>query len=174
MKTTRSPLRIASILVLLASLALASGASAAAGTPVSGSKTVYFTAIGQRDSRSWTSDGWNHEKYYAAAGSFALAGDGVALSGEATHEDFYRADTAGNGIVHGVMTFTDEATGVICQGPHRGKITHWAIVGAVEAHCSDGSTLHASLQDTGVVIDGQGNVLGVITAISGTLQRPGE
>jgi len=88
-------------------------------------------------------------------------------------KDIVRADADGNGSVQGVVTLVDADTGLTCQGPSNGKLSGWALEASVLAHCSDGSTLHGSLQDTGVIFDSEGNVIGVISAFSGALLVPG-
>ena len=170
MRTAMYLFRFVWILACLASLISVSGASASAGTPVSGSQTVLFTGTGYR---LWSSDGWTHTKYYSGAGTFAFSGDGVSLSGTVSRRDITKADADGNGSVEGVVTYVNANDGVTCQGPSNGKLTNWALAASVLAHCSDGSTLHGSLQDTGVVFDDQGNVIGLTTDFSGTLHIPG-
>ena len=172
MRTAMYLFRVASILVLLATALTVSGASASGGTPISGEETIYFAA--GTDYREWSSGRWLHEKYARGTGTFAFIGDGVSLSGTVSRRDIVKADADGNGRVQGVITYTyvDKGTEVTCQGPSKGVLTEWEIAGSVLAHCSDGSTLHGSIQGTGVAMDGN-TVVGIVDAFSGTLASPG-
>jgi len=127
-----------------------------------------FTSYGQQ----WASHDWLHEKYVRSAGTFTFVGDGVSLSGTVSRKDIVKADADGNGRVQGVITYAIASSGVTCQGPSNGTLTNFAISASVLAHCSDGSTLHGSLQERGVVFDDKGNVIGVTTAFSGTILMP--
>ena len=170
METAKYLFRFVSILVLLASLLSASGASAKTGTPVSGTQTTLFALTFDR---IWTAGPWTQLRGYGGTGEFAFVGDGTSLSGAVTRMDNTKTDADGTGRLHGYITYVDENTGVICQGPTNGTLTNWALTASVNAHCSDGSTLHGNTQDTGVVFDGQGNVIGLTTSFSGTLFTPG-
>ena len=173
MRTAMHVSRFVLILAFLASLLSVSGASASTGTAISGTETILLA--GPTD-RLWMSGKWTHVKGDLNTGGwFDLTGDGISLSGSVTRLDNVKTDADGNGTLHGIITY--EATnGVVCQGPSNGKLTMWAFAGSVDAHCSDGSTLHGYAQDTGVIFDSSvpPNLIGVTGTFNGTLFGRGQ
>jgi hypothetical protein len=53
----------------------------------------------------------------------------------------------GEGHVWGIVTYTDNVSGVTCSGLREGKLTNFYITAKIVAPCSDGSLLRGTLQD---------------------------
>lgn len=79
----------------------------------------------------------------------------------------------GNGVVWGTVTYTDSATGITCSGVREGKLTNYLISAKIVAHCSDGSILQGTLQDTSVIFPpGAPTPSEVYGTFTGELLRP--
>jgi hypothetical protein len=171
-KSARFLFRVASALVVVASLLSVSGASASTGKPISGTQIIYFTGIWDR---TWSagSSGLSQTRGEISTGTFAFGGDGASLSGSVTRVDAPRYDADGNGRVQERITYVDPVKGVTCEGPASGVLVNWVLTASVAAHCSDGSTLHGTYQDYDVVFGPDGSVVGLKAAFNGFLLVPG-
>ena len=129
----------------LAILALATPALAEAQrTVVAGTEHMYFGTPG----RVWATDGWVQLRNVPLTGTF----DFGVLEGIETQLINARLDPAtGDGVVWGVVTYTDSATGMTCSGVRQGQLSNYLITARIIAQCSDGSLLQGTLQDTSVV-----------------------
>ena len=113
-------------------------------TTLSGTEHMFFGAPGSVSA----SDGWIQLRDVPLTGTF----DFGALQGTETQLVNAKLDpVTGNGIVWGVVTYTDNATGVTCTGVREGKLTNYLITARIVARCSDGSLLQGTLQDTSVI-----------------------
>lgn len=75
-----------------------------------------------------------------------------ALQGTETQLVNAKLDPAtGDGVVWGVVTYKDSASGIACSGVREGKLTNYLITAKFVATCSDGSLLQVTLQDTSVI-----------------------
>jgi hypothetical protein len=132
-------------------------------------------------------DGTEH-MFFGAPGSVSVSGSWVqlrdvpltgtfdfgALQGIETQLVNAKLDPAtGNGIVWGTVTYTDSATGITCSGVREGKLTNYLITAKIVAHCSDGSLLRGTLQDTSVIFPPGSPVPGeVYSGFNGELLSP--
>jgi hypothetical protein len=135
---------------------------------LSGTETILF--VGE-PAHVWTADGWTKFSGDVLTGPFAFSGTGVSLAGTVTRNDKAMLDSARDGRVEGTVTYVDANSGVACQGPSSGDLTNLGFVGNVNAPCSDGGLLQGDLQDTQLLYDSQGNVLGASGTFSGALLR---
>ncbi len=160
---------IVSICIVLA-LASLLGATTVLAKPertsLSGTEHMFFGAPGSVSA----SGEWVQLSDVPLTGTF----DFGALQGTETQLVNARLDpVTGNGIVWGVVTYTDSATGITCSGIRRGKLTNYLITAKITAKCSDGSLLTGALQDTSVVFPPGSAVPGeVYSEFNGELRGP--
>jgi hypothetical protein len=133
------------IALTLVALAVTTPARAEAErTAVVGSEHMYFGAPG----RVWVADGWIQLRDVPLTGTFNFG----TLQGEETQLVNARLDpVTGDGVVWGVVTYTDSAAGVACSGVRQGTLDAYLITARITATCSDGSLLQGTLQDTFVI-----------------------
>ena len=114
-------------------------------TALAGTEHMFFGAPGSVS----VSGGWVQLRDVPLAGNF----DFGTLQGSETQLVNAKLDpVTGNGIVWGVVTYTDSATGITCSGVREGKLTNYLITAKIVARCSDGSLLQGTLQDTSVIL----------------------
>ena len=169
---TRAP-RTAALALALA-LALLPGAAPALAqaqrTVLTGTDQRFFGA----PARVWVADGLTQVRGIPQTGTFAFSGAGVTLAG--TENDLVNGtlDANGNGHAWGMLSFTDAVSGVTCSGISEGEITHALAVNSVVAHCSDGTLLKGTLQDTETYPAGQAPPTWVKSDFTGVLLSPGQ
>ena len=113
-------------------------------TTLAGTEHMFFGASGSVRA----TDGWVQLRDVPLTGSF----DFGILQGTETQLVNAKLDPAtGDGIVWGTVTYTDSATGITCSGVREGKLTSYLITARITAHCSDGSLLQGTLQDTSAI-----------------------
>lgn len=158
---------IVSVCVILALLLTTTTVFAKAErTALSGTEHMFFGAPGS----VLASDSWVQLRDVPLTGTF----DFGALQGTETQLVNAKLDPAtGNGIVWGVVTYTDSATGVTCSGVRVGKLTAFLIAATINAKCSDGSLLRGTLQDTSVIFPPGSPIPGeVYSEFNGELLSP--
>jgi hypothetical protein len=142
MKKTFVTTVIATTLVLLA--AATPALAQAERTAIAGTEHMFFGAPG----RAWVADGWVQLRDIPLTGTF----DFGAFEGNETQLVNARLDpVTGDGIVWGVVTYTDSTTGVTCSGVRQGTLDNFFITAHIVTQCSDGSHLRGTLQDTSVI-----------------------
>jgi hypothetical protein len=158
---------IVSISILLALLLTTTTVLARAQrTAISGTEHMFFGAPGSVTA----SDGWVQLRDVPLTGTF----DFGALQGTETQLVNAKLDpVTGNGIVWGTVTYTDNATGITCSGVREGKLVNYLITAKIVVHCSDGSILKGTLQDTSVIFPPGSPVPGeVYSEFNGELLSP--
>jgi hypothetical protein len=166
--------RLAFLVIVGALLAVAPGTAGAKAqeTALSGVQTVAFEGDG---ARIWSAGPWTQFRNFTLAGSFTYDGPGVTLSGTLTRIVNVKIDVNGNGFLNGTDTYVDASTGVICEGVETGKLLNGSFfTGILTAPCSDGSLLKGNVQDTQLVLDNQGNLIGTVSQFTGVLRAPGK
>ena len=156
-----------SIFVILASLLTTATVFAKAErTTISGTEYMFFGPPGSVSA----SGGWVQLRDVPLTGTF----DFGALHGTETQLVNAKLDpVTGDGIVWGVVTYTDSATGITCSGVRVGKLTAFLISATINAKCSDGSLLQGTLQDTSVIFPPGSPVPGeVYSEFNGELLNP--
>ena len=113
-------------------------------TALSGTEHMFFGPPGSVS----VAGSWVQLRDVPLTGTFNFG----ALQGTETQLVNAKLDPAtGNGIVWGTVTYTDSVTGITCSGVREGKLTNYLITAKIVAHCSDGSLLRGTLQDTSVI-----------------------
>lgn len=138
----------------------------AAQTSLNGTEHMFFGAPGSVS----TSSGWVQLRDVPLTGTF----DFGALQGTETQLVNAKLDlVTGDGIVWGIVTYTDSATGLTCSGIRQGKLTNYLITARITAQCSDGSVLKGTLQDTSAIFPPGSPVPGeVYSEFNGELLAP--
>jgi hypothetical protein len=133
---------------------------------LAGTEHMFFGAPGN----VLVSGGWVQLRDVPLIGMF----DFGVLQGTETQLVNAKLDpVTGNGIVWGVVTYTDSATGITCSGVREGKLTNYLITAKIVASCSDGSLLQGTLQDTSVIFPPGAPIPGeVYSDFSGELLNP--
>ena len=155
------------IALTLAVLLLATPALAKAQrTALAGAEHMFFGVPGSVQ----ISGGWVQLRDVPLTGSF----DFGTLQGTETQLVNARLDpVTGNGVVWGVVTYSDSATGITCSGVREGKLTNYLITAKIVATCSDGSLLQGTLQDTSAIFPPGSPVPGeVYSDFNGELLSP--
>ena len=138
-------LSIVIVLALALLISVSTALAKAERTDLSGVEHMFFGAPG----RVWLADGLVQQRDIPLTGTF----DFGALKGTETQLANATLDPGtGNGHVWGTVTYTDDATGITCSGVREGKITNFLITAKIVAHCSDGSLLQGTLQDTQIIV----------------------
>ena len=156
------------VIVLTLALLLATNPALAKAqrTALAGTEHMFFGAPGSVS----VSDGWVQLRDVPLTGTFGFG----ALQGTETQLVNAKLDpVTGDGIVWGVVTYTDSATGITCSGVREGKLTNYLIKAKIVARCSDGSLLQGTLQDTSVIFPPGSPVPGeVYSDFNGELINP--
>lgn len=109
-------------------------------TPLDGTETKNFGPA----ERVWTPGPWTIHQDATLYGTF----DFGALKGTMVWVASDRFDfSVGNGRVWGKVTYTDTASGVVCDGTAQGPVTGYLLTAHIVAKCSDGSLMQGTLQD---------------------------
>ncbi|MBV9357132.1 MAG: hypothetical protein JO023_16595, partial [Chloroflexi bacterium] len=122
--------------------------------------------------RVWVADGLTQVRDLPQTGTFSFSGPGVSLAGAENDLVNSALDAGGNGHTWGRVTYTDPTSGVTCSGIIQGKITSGLGLIKVVAHCSNGSLLEGSLQDTQIYPPGQIPPTWVKSNFTGVLLSP--
>ena len=154
------------VLTLALLLATTPALAKAQRTALAGTEHMFFGAPGSVS----VSGGWVQLRDVPLTGTF----DFGALQGSETQLVNAKLDPiTGDGIVWGVVTYTDSATGITCSGFREGKLTNYLITAKIVARCSDGSLLQGTLQDTSVIFPPGAPVPGeVYSDFNGELINP--
>ena len=133
------------IVLALTSLVIASPAYAQAGqTALTGSEHMFFGVPGSVS----VSGGWVQLRDVPLTGTFDF---GTLQGNETQLVNAKLNPVTGDGIVWGVVTYIDSATGITCSGVRQGKLSNYLITAKITARCSNGSLLQGTLQDTSAI-----------------------
>ena len=113
-------------------------------TILGGTEHMFFGAPGSVT----VSGGWVQLRDVPLTGAFDF---GMLQGAETQLVNAKLNPATGDGIVWGVVTYTDSTTGITCSGIRQGRLTNYLITATITAPCSDGSLLKGTLQDTSAI-----------------------
>jgi hypothetical protein len=160
-------LSICIVLVLTLLLSVTTALAKAERTAIEGTEDIFIAGV---PDRVWEADGWVQQREIPFTGTF----DFGELKGTETQLVNAKLNPAtGEGHVWGTVTYTDDATGIICTGIRQGKLTNFLLTAKIVARCSDGSLLRGTLQDVELIFPpGSPAPSEVISHFEGELLRP--
>jgi hypothetical protein len=134
---------------------------------LAGAEDIFITGA---PGKVWQAGGWVEQRDVPFTGTFDF---GVMKGAETQLVNAKLNPVTGEGHVWGNVTYTDNATGVICSGIRQGQLTNFLLTAKIVAHCSDGSRLSGTLQDLQLIFPPGSPVPGeVISHFEGKLLHP--